>query len=67
VSRTVSMSAVEAPVKRGQKVGVATFTQRGEVIGTVPLVAVEEVADPSVLQRVGIAIVRAWRRLSGAA
>jgi len=66
ISRTVTVTAVEAPVTKGQRVGVATFSQRGNVIASVPLVAVEGVAAPSPLQRVGIALVRVWRRLTGA-
>jgi len=65
ITRTVSVSAVDAPVGKGQRVGVATFTQNGDVVASVPLVAVAEVPDPTPLQRVGIAIVRAWRRLTG--
>jgi len=67
ITRSVTVSAVRAPVKAGQRVGVATFTQRGETIASVPLVAVEAVPEPTTLQRVGIALVRAWRRLTGAA
>ncbi len=65
ISRTVTMSAVKAPVNKGQRIGVATFAQRGEVVASVPLVAVESVPRPTVLQRIGIAIVRGWRRLTG--
>jgi len=67
ITRDVTVSAVRAPVAVGQRVGVATFTQRGEVIASVPLVAVESVPEPTTVQRVGIAIVRLWRRLTGAA
>ncbi len=66
ITRTVTMSEVEAPVKTGQRVGVVTFTQRGQVIASVPLVATHDVPDPTLVQRVGIAVVRAWRRLTGA-
>jgi D-alanyl-D-alanine carboxypeptidase (penicillin-binding protein 5/6) len=66
ITRSVTVSAVDAPVAKGQRVGVATFTQRGNVIASVPLVAVEPVPEPSPLQKVGIAIVRVWRRLTGA-
>lgn len=65
ITRSVTVSAVDAPVKQGQRVGVATFTQKGDVVASVPLAAVNEVPDPTPLQRVGIAIVRAWRRLTG--
>lgn len=66
ITRTVTMTAVDAPVKKGDRIGVATFTQRGEIIATVPLVASEDVSEPNPLQKVGIAIVRGWRRLTGA-
>lgn len=66
ITRTVTMTTVDAPVKKGERIGVATFTQRGEVIATVPLVATEDVAEPNPVQKVGIAIVRGWRRLTGA-
>lgn len=65
ISRSVKMVAVPAPVKAGQRVGVATFTQAGDVIATVPLVAVKDVPVPTPLQRIGIALVRAWRGLTG--
>ncbi len=67
ITRSVSVSAVEAPVAAGQRVGVATFTQGDEVIASVPLVAVESVPRPTMLQRIGIAVVRVWRRLTGTA
>ena len=67
ITRSVTVAAVKAPVAAGQRVGVATFTQGDEVISTVPLVAVESVPRPTMLQRIGIAIVRMWRRLTGAA
>lgn len=66
ISRSVAMAAVPAPVRVGDRIGVATFTQAGEVIATVPLVAAQDVERPTPLQRVGIAIVRLWRRFTGA-
>jgi D-alanyl-D-alanine carboxypeptidase (penicillin-binding protein 5/6) len=65
ITRSVRVSSVDAPIETGERVGVATFTQNGEVIASVPLVAVESVPRPSPLQRVGIAIMRMWRRLTG--
>ncbi len=65
IVRTVRMSEVEAPVAKGQKVGVATFTQDGAVIATIPLAAVREIPDPSPLQRIGIAFMRVWRAFTG--
>lgn len=65
IDRTVRVAAVAAPVEAGDRVGVATFTQAGQVIATVPLVAVRDVPRPTLIQRVGIAVVRAWRRFTG--
>jgi D-alanyl-D-alanine carboxypeptidase (penicillin-binding protein 5/6) len=66
VTRTIKTYPVEAPVSRGQQVGVATFMQRGEVIASVPLSATEDVRAPTVFERIGIGITRAWRRFVGA-
>lgn len=66
ITRTVSMSVVEAPVSAGDKVGVATFTQAGDVVATISLVATTDVPKPNLFERVGIAVARAWRALSGA-
>jgi D-alanyl-D-alanine carboxypeptidase (penicillin-binding protein 5/6) len=65
ITRTVSMSAVEAPVRAGDKVGVATFTQAGDIVATISLVATADVPRPNLFERVGIALARAWRALSG--
>ncbi len=65
IDRTVSMSMVRAPVSAGERIGVATYTQRGKVIATVPLLAVEDVEAPNILERIGIGIVRVWRRFTG--
>ncbi len=65
ITRTVSVAQVEAPVRAGDRVGVATFTQAGETIATIPLIAEHDVDRPSLLQRIGIALVRAWRGLTG--
>jgi D-alanyl-D-alanine carboxypeptidase (penicillin-binding protein 5/6) len=66
ITRTVDVAAVDAPVKTGDKVGVATFTQGGEVIATVSLIATRDVKRPNPFQRVGILFARAWRGLVGA-
>ncbi|HSK48189.1 MAG TPA: D-alanyl-D-alanine carboxypeptidase family protein [Coriobacteriia bacterium] len=66
IDRSVKMAAVRAPVKQGDRVGVATFTQRGRVVATVPLVATQDVDAPNVFERIGIALVRGWRRFTGA-
>jgi len=64
ITRTVSVSEMAAPVAIGQRIGVATFTQGGVVVASVPLVATKAIPRPTVLQRVGIALTRAWRALS---
>lgn len=65
ITRGVNVAAVKAPVKAGDRVGVASFTQAGRVIATVPLVAANDVARPTPFQRIGIALVRAWRAFTG--
>lgn len=67
IRRSVKVAAVPAPVKSGQVVGVATFTQAGKTIATVPLVATHSVDRPNVVLRIWIAIVRGWRALTGQA
>ena len=62
IKRSVTMAPVAAPVKKGQRIGVATFTQGGRVVATVPLVATEAVEAPGLFERAWIAIVRLWRR-----
>lgn len=61
ITRAVTVSAVAAPVKVGQRVGVAKFTQGGRLIATLPLVSTIDVGKPNPLHRVWIAIVRVWR------
>lgn len=65
ITRTVSVSPVSAPVKKGDRVGVVSFTQAGKLIATVPLVATVDVAKPTVLESIWIAVVRAWRSVFG--
>ncbi len=65
ITRTVDVAAVEAPVHQGDKVGVATFIQDGDVIATVSLHATRNVEKPNVLLRIGILFARAWRGLTG--
>lgn len=67
ITRTVQVAQVAAPVAAGQRVGVATFTQRGQVIASIPLVATQDVHKPSPIERIGIGIVRVWRKLTGRA
>jgi D-alanyl-D-alanine carboxypeptidase (penicillin-binding protein 5/6) len=65
ITRTVSVSTLPAPIKRGQPVGVATFTQAGKTIARVPLVATQDVKRPNPLERLWIGAVRAWRKVFG--
>ncbi len=65
IKRTVSVSAQRAPVAQGQRIGVAKFIQGGEVIASVPLVATRDVERPGIFERVGIAIVRVWWKITG--
>jgi D-alanyl-D-alanine carboxypeptidase (penicillin-binding protein 5/6) len=65
IHRTLSMAVVDAPVHIGDKVGVASFTQQGEVIATLSLVATKDVKKPWIFQRVGIGFIRVWRSLTG--
>lgn len=65
IERSVKVAEVRAPIEVGDRIGVATFTQAGRIIETIPLVAAAEVAAPNAFQRVGIALVRGWRRVFG--
>lgn len=65
ITRSVTVAPVKAPVMKGQRVGVATFTQEGNIVASVPLVAVQAVEPPNVFERVWIAVVRAWQAVSG--
>ena len=65
ITRTVTVGTVPAPIKQGQTVGVATFTQAGKMISRVPLVATREVKRPNPFERLWIGSVRAWRKVFG--
>jgi len=65
ITRTVTVAATRAPVKAGQTIGVATFTQAGRQIASIPLVAKYDVRKPNPLHRVWIGIVRVWRAIFG--
>lgn len=65
IRRTVTLAKVKAPLKAGDKVGVATFTQAGKIVETMPLVASEDIPAPNPLERIGIALVRGWRKVFG--
>jgi D-alanyl-D-alanine carboxypeptidase (penicillin-binding protein 5/6) len=65
IRRKVKLVTVSAPVREGDRVGAVTFVQAGRLISTVPLVAGADVRAPTAIERLGIAIARAWRRLRG--
>lgn len=65
IERSVRIATVKAPVKSGDRVGVVTFMQSGKVIETIPLVATQDVSAPNVFERLGIALVRGWRKVFG--
>ncbi len=66
IKRTVTVdSSVTAPIEAGDRVGSVTYTQGGRTIATVPVVATESVRAPTLLERVGIGVVRVWRGLFG--
>jgi D-alanyl-D-alanine carboxypeptidase len=65
ITRTVTVGTLPAPIKRGQPVGVATFTQAGRMIARVPLVATQDVKRPNLIERAWIGSVRAWRKVFG--
>ena len=65
IQRRVAMASQTAPVKKGQRIGVATFTQAGNVVATIPLAATQDVEKPNIFERAGIGIVRVWRRITG--
>ena len=65
ITRTVTVGVVAAPIKKGQTVGVATFTQAGKMISRVPLVATYDVKRPNPFLRIWIGSVRVWRKLFG--
>ena len=66
ITRTVSVeSSLSAPVGKGQKVGVLTFTQADRVLASIPLVTTKAVRAPTRLERLSIAVVRLWQRVFG--
>jgi D-alanyl-D-alanine carboxypeptidase (penicillin-binding protein 5/6) len=57
--------AVEAPVDAGEELGAVRVMEGDRVVTEVPLVAAEAVAAPGFFERAWIAVVRAWRGLTG--
>jgi serine-type D-Ala-D-Ala carboxypeptidase (penicillin-binding protein 5/6) len=56
---------VSAPVAKGDKLGEIVYSQDGEVLVTVPVVAVDAVAVPTFAQSLQTAFARGWRGLIG--
>lgn len=52
-TRLDAPSEVEGPIERGERLGSATVTLDGEVVGRAPLVAAAAVAEPSWVDRIG--------------
>ncbi len=66
IKRRVAVdTSLSAPVKVGQRVGSLVFTQAGRTVATVPLVATRSVRAPTLLERAGIQLARAWRSIFG--
>jgi D-alanyl-D-alanine carboxypeptidase (penicillin-binding protein 5/6) len=59
--------SVEAPVEAGDELGEVRVVEGDRVVTEVPLVAAESVAAPGFFERAWIAVVRAWRELTGGA
>ncbi len=55
--------SVQAPVRRGDRLGVLTVRQEGRTIALVPLVAASDVVAPGFWERAGIFFTRTWRAL----
>ncbi len=54
-----------APVEKGQRVGTLSVTQGDRLLAQVPVVAARDVAAPTLVERVQVAVTRLWRRLFG--
>lgn len=54
-----------APVRKGQRVGTLSVTQGDRLLVQVPVIAARDVAAPTLVERVRIAVTRLWRRLFG--
>lgn len=63
--RVEVLPGVEAPVSRGQRLGTLTAMQGERLLAQVPVTAGEDVAAPSLWQRIGIGATRLWRRVFG--
>jgi len=56
---------IAAPVTKGQRIGTLTVTQGERLLAQVPVVAARDVPEPTLVERVQIAVTRLWRRLFG--
>ncbi len=56
---------IKAPVREGDKLGEIVYSQGGEVLLRVPVVAAADVEVPSVIERIGIWFTRAWNWITG--
>lgn len=65
VSRIDLDNEVAAPITRGQRVGTLTITQGELLLGQVPIVSAVDLNEPGFIERVRIAVVRAWRFVFG--
>ena len=61
VSQSIVYDDIHGGVRSGQKVGVATYKQRNNVIATIDLVACEDVEGPNIVDSIGVW----WERLLG--
>lgn len=65
VECSVTLMTLESPVARGDRVGSIVWTQAGNVLASSELVATEDIEEVSFVQRIGIALTRAWRSVFG--
>ena len=61
MSQSIVYDDIHGGVRSGQKVGVATYKQRNNVIATIDLVACEDVEGPNIVDSIGVW----WERLLG--
>jgi D-alanyl-D-alanine carboxypeptidase len=56
---------IAAPVSVGDELGEIVYSQDGDVIVTVPVLATADVEAPATVEKVGIWFTRAWRWVTG--
>ncbi len=66
VSQTIKLDDIHGAVKAGQVVGTITYYQHNEVLGTMNLIACEDVAAPETLDSIGIWWTRFTAGITGA-